>query len=106
MTEVKNTCPLFRQRGLTVDKKVKNLESLINSQLDFNLLADIEDLESVIIASEIKEVNVDVRLDTEHDDMVSDGESSKKKEISWTKEGSKRKKVLHYYQSNSRNQMP
>ena len=70
---------------------MKNLDSLINSQLDFKVLADMEHLESVIMASEIKEVNVDVPLDTEHDDMVSDGESSKKKEISRTKEGSKRK---------------
>ena len=48
LTEVKTTCPLFKQKGLSVAQKVKNLESLIESQLDFKVLADMDDLESAI----------------------------------------------------------
>ena len=92
LTEVKNTCPLFRLKGLSVDQKVKNLESLIYSQLDLNVLADMGDLESVIVASEIKELNVEVQLAKEQDHTVDDdGENSKKKDISKKKEISKRK---------------
>ena len=50
-TTVKASCPLFKQRTLAVDQKVKNLTSLIDSQLDLKALADMNDLESVIIAS-------------------------------------------------------
>ena len=90
LTEVKNTCPLFKQKGLSVDQKVKNLESLIDSQLDFKVLADMGDLESAIIGSEKKEVLVEVQA-TEEDHTVNDGETSKKKEISKKKETSKKK---------------
>ena len=57
-TTVKASCPLFKQRTLAVGQKVKNLTSLIDSQLDLKALADVNDLESAIIASnESSEIN-------------------------------------------------
>ena len=50
-TTVKATCPLFKQRGLSIQQKVKNIGSLISSQLDLKVLADMTDLESAIIAT-------------------------------------------------------
>ena len=49
-TTVKAVCPLFKQRGLSVEQKVKNISSLIDSQLDLKALADMTDLESAINA--------------------------------------------------------
>ena len=79
LTEVKNTCPLFRQKGLTVEQKVKNLESLIDSQLDFKVLADMDDLESAIDAAGQQQIQV-----TEHAEETVDNEeqTSKKNEKS------------------------
>ena len=48
LTDVKATCPLFRQKGLTIYQKVQNLETLITSQLEFRALAGMEDLEAAI----------------------------------------------------------
>ena len=47
-TKVKASCPLFKQLKLSIDEKVRNLESLIESQLDLTALAEMEDLESAI----------------------------------------------------------
>ena len=47
-TKVKASCPLFKQMKLSIDEKVRNLESLIESQLDLRTLAEMEDLESAI----------------------------------------------------------
>ena len=47
LTEVKDTFPLFKQKGLSVTR-VKNLETLINSQLELRALADMDDLEAAI----------------------------------------------------------
>lgn len=46
--KVKTTCPLFKQCGLTVEQKVKNLTTLITSQLECRVLADMMDLENAI----------------------------------------------------------
>ena len=48
LTEVKDTCPLFKQKGLSVSQRVENLETLINSQLELRALADMDDLEAAI----------------------------------------------------------
>ena len=45
---MKATCPLLKQRGLCVYQKVKNLTTLISSQLELKVLADIEDLDKAI----------------------------------------------------------
>ena len=47
-TKVKASCPLFKQMKLSIDEKVRNLESLIESQLYLRTLAEMEDLESAI----------------------------------------------------------
>ena len=48
-TNVKANCPLFRQKELTIDQKVRNLESLIGKQLVMSVSATMEDLEEAII---------------------------------------------------------
>ena len=58
LTEVKSTCPLFRQKGLTVEEKMTNLKALISSQLDFKALADMEDLEDAINKADIDSAEV------------------------------------------------
>ena len=45
---MKKDCSLFKQKGLTINKKEKNLNSLKNTQLDFKSLADMENLEGAI----------------------------------------------------------
>ena len=47
-TNIKTTCRLFKQKGLTVKQKVQNLKSLIETQLDMKTLADMDDLEAAI----------------------------------------------------------
>ena len=50
MTNVKDICCLFRQKGLTVEQKVKNLELFLESQsIGFNANATIDDLETAIM---------------------------------------------------------
>ena len=50
MTNVKDVCPLFRQKGLTVAQKVKNLELLLESQsIGFTANATMDDLESAVM---------------------------------------------------------
>ena len=50
MTSVKDICPLFRQKGLTVELKVKNLELLLDSQnIGFKANATMDDLENAIM---------------------------------------------------------
>ena len=49
LTKIKANCPLFKQRKLTIDQKVRNLKSLISAQLNFKSLADMSDLESAIM---------------------------------------------------------
>ena len=49
MTKVKNDCPLFLQRKLSNDKKIKNLNLLIDSQtLSLRALATMDDLKQAI----------------------------------------------------------
>ena len=50
-TTVKETCPLFKQKKLTIPQKVTNIRSLITSQLDLKTLADMNDLEDAIKAT-------------------------------------------------------
>ena len=50
-TTVKETCPLFKQKKLTIPQKVTNIRSLITSRLDLKTLADMNDLEDAIKAT-------------------------------------------------------
>ena len=45
---MKAAYPLFKQQGLSVHRKVKNLTTLISSQLELKVPADMEDLEKAI----------------------------------------------------------
>ena len=47
-TNVKMTCPLFRQQKLSIELKRKNLKSLISTQLDLQVKADMNDLKVAI----------------------------------------------------------
>ena len=76
LTDVKDTCPLFRQRGLSIDEKKRNLKTLISSQLNFCALASMEDLEVAIteydVADEAQRKERTVQhLSTETDDMIA-----------------------------------
>ena len=51
-TNLKVSCPLFRQTKLSIQEKVKNLTILIKSQLDMKVLADMSDLEDAIRGAE------------------------------------------------------
>ena len=51
LTKVKANCPLFKQRKLSIDEKVRNIKSLIDTQLSFKTLANMEDLESAIMSA-------------------------------------------------------
>ena len=53
-TEVKADCALFKQKKLFIVDKERNLESLIDTQLEFRTMADMSNLESAIMG------NVDV----------------------------------------------
>ena len=86
LTDVKDTCPLFRQRGLSMDEKKRNLKTLISSQFNFCVLASMEDVEVVIteydVADEAQRKERTVQhLSTETDDMmIPDYESGDKEE--------------------------
>ena len=47
--DIKTTCPVFMQKVLTIKQKVKNLQSLIETQSGMKILADIDDLEAAIV---------------------------------------------------------
>jgi len=68
LTKVKLVCPLFKQRGLSIDQKVKNLTALIESQLELKTLADMEDLTSAILASSETPGEVDAYDEVFQDD--------------------------------------
>ena len=52
MTNVKDSCPLFRQKGLSILDKVKHIELLLESQnIGLNASATMEDLENAILTS-------------------------------------------------------
>ena len=55
LVDVKDTCPLFRQKGLSIDEKKRNLEALISSQLNFCALASMEDLEEAITEYDVED---------------------------------------------------
>ena len=85
LTDIKGTYPLFRQRDLSIDEKKGNLKTLISSQLNFCVLASMENLEVAITeydvadAAQRKERKVQ-HLSTETDDMIiPDSESGDKK---------------------------
>ena len=48
LTNVKDTCPLFRQRGLSINEKKRNLKTMISSQLNFCALASMKYLDVAI----------------------------------------------------------
>ena len=82
LTEVKSSCPLFRQKGLSVQEKLQNLEALIDSQLNFKALASMSDLEAAI-GTKSKEGDddlTDIGMEVDEDDKeklnrVSGGEA-------------------------------
>ena len=50
MTNVKDICPLFRQKDVTIENKVKNLKLLMDSQtVGINANVTMDDLESAIM---------------------------------------------------------
>ena len=69
LVDVKDTCPLFRQKGLSVQEKIKNLEILISSQLEFCALASMEDLETAIRDCEITNEDVSNEAETMDEKM-------------------------------------
>ena len=86
LTDIKGTYPLFRQRDLSIDEKKGNLKTVISSQLNFCVLASMENLEVAITeydvadAAQRKERKVQ-HLSTETDDMmIPDSESGDKEE--------------------------
>ena len=60
-TNVKPSCPLFRQKGLSIEQKVKNIISLISTQLDMRVEATMNDLEEAIL--ECSTINKDQKKD-------------------------------------------
>ena len=65
---VKATCPLFKQLGLSAHQKLKNLTTLISSQLKLKVLAEMEDLEKGInIASDDQITNEDEGIEVVQD---------------------------------------
>ena len=85
-TNIKTTCPLFKQKGLTIKQKVRNLQSLIETQLDMKTLADMDDLEAAIreepATTPDSEQNPTLISDDDGDDdeMVCDKNTEFKKE--------------------------
>ena len=81
LTEVKSSCPLFRQKGLSVQEKVQNLEALIDSQLNFKALASMSDLEAAIGTKskkgddDLTDIGMEVDEDKEKLNSVSGGEA-------------------------------
>ena len=73
-TNVKPSCPLFRQKGLSIEQKVKNIISLISTQLDMRVEATMNDLEEAIL--EYSTINKD-----QQKDGPSDPESSVPEEV-------------------------
>ena len=78
LTDVKDTCPLFRQRGLSIDEKKMNLKTLISSQLNFCALTSMEDLEVTITEYDVadkaqRKERVVQHLSTETDDIMIPG---------------------------------
>ena len=75
---MKATCPLFKQQRLSVHQKVKYLTTLISSQLELKVLADMEDVEKAI-----KSASDDQRKDEDKEiEIVQDDASTHKgKEI-------------------------
>ena len=86
LTNVKDTCPLFRQRGLSINEKKRNLKTMISSQLNFCALASMKYLDVAITEYDVgdgaqrKDRTVQ-HLSTETDDMmIPDSESGDKEE--------------------------
>ena len=81
LTEVKSTCPLFRQKGLTITEKTKNLKTLISSQLEFRALADVENLEkSISKADTDSDIDILSELQDEEQATASQPKVTEKKE--------------------------
>ena len=53
-TNVKASCPLFRQKGLTIDQKVKNIGSLLTIQLDMSVEATMDNLDEAVVECSVK----------------------------------------------------
>jgi len=82
--KVKATCPLFKQRGLSVEQKIKNLTTLIGSQLEFKVLADMDDLEKAINETASTEVTYEEMETVQHE--VNGHDDDNAKEINKVKE--------------------
>ena len=78
LTNVKDPCPLFRQRGLSIDEKKRNLKTLISSHLNFCALASLEDLEIAIteydVADEAQRKERTVQHLSTETDMIPDSD--------------------------------
>ena len=60
MTNVKDNCSLFRQQGIALTEKVKNLELLLESQsIGFNASATMDDLENAVMYERVPDESID-----------------------------------------------
>ena len=72
MTNVKDNCSLFRQQGIALTEKVKNLELLLESQsIGFNANATMEDLENAVMYERITDEPIDELKITPSDKVQS-----------------------------------
>ena len=87
MTKVKGDCPLFLQRKIAVDQKIKNLELLMDSQeLGLKALATMVDLADVINSStegdeEKEEAIIETQDSNVADDINSRGDAPSNENI-------------------------
>ena len=88
-TIVKMTCPLFRQQKLSIELKRKNLESLISTQLDLQVKADMNDLEVAItecsenVEKDQQPGEANHRIYHDHSQVEKDGACQASNQTSW-----------------------
>ena len=80
LTNVKDPCPLFRQRGLSIDEKKRNLNTLISSHVNFCALPSLQDLEIAIteydVADEAQRKERTVQHLSNETDMIPDSDDN------------------------------
>ena len=88
-TNVKMTCPLFRQQKLSIELKRKILESLISTQLDLQVKADMNDLEVAItecsenVETDQQPGEANHRIYHDHSQVEKDGACQVPNQTSW-----------------------
>ena len=88
-TNVKMTCPLFRQQKLSIELKRKNLESLISIQLVLQVKADMNDLEVTItecsenVETDQQPGEANHRIYHDHSQVEKDGACQVPNQASW-----------------------